>query len=873
MDKKTFQSFIRETFKNFVNEEEGTFEPIPRNIEELSRMIDRLPDNAIISFFYGDNKEYISSLVHHKSQRLLDIGNRDNPKWRQIFGNDLRRFLMALIMKNDQRKIVSMRHYGDEKEFSAENIKENIPPGHTQFGDTPSTVRDMWNLMARLPYGHKIVFSGRSHQRWASISKIVYGDEWSYYVEGSELERRELERTNDEEEENEFIAYILDNHLWFPKYTISKVEGAKTKHDLDLSDPDHDIGHYEKYGPDPLNPDDYYPPEKDDDDKGNIPPHGLNEAESPKTRLTSGLEDREVMHTLREANDGIKVHIYQGTRKKISITKVGKEQFIFIDYRSGQRGDVDEGTLGQILTVFFLMFKGIYDFTTEEPSQNPSLNESLTPKKKITFDPNSPETTIKGLVDLISSKLSPGQAIIFTHKFYQFYPLVFIQKLDHNKYKIAHSIGGTYKHFSPNTDNDENDIKTTFEHLLGYLAYSAWEDIEFTISTPDSSNPDNDSLDRTQIHEVTGKIPFHKESRNRTILRIIHIVTKFNENTTVTFKHPDFDGAVLIKKLNREESRQANGKDYLAAIQHKNMIVYQDLVTPNDLFNMFVHLDKTYLPFSEWREMKMTVDVTGDIQGHISFAAENIKRTDILKEHKHIYTGKTMIKEQFHTMVKRILNEVVEEKKKDNKVTTPVPEEHDSDPKLFPHEHDTMSKEQLVNDLKKVVHAIDEDFMVFWTDHDDIMVRARDLFQVRIIPYWENNYKIEALIRNEDLIRVLGLDWEQVKKFIKDNFSQMKATYTDVARERSFKNMEDQVPKPDAGLNQKDKPKKKEVGDTKNKEKNYKEDQVKKEDDLPNKPMKEVGDFKWQSDHKVQQPVKSRKHRDNKKHVVNMTGS
>ena len=51
----------------------------------------------------------------------------------------------------------------------------------------------------------------------------------------------------------------------------------------------------------------------------------------------------------------------------------------------------------------------------------------------------------------------------------------------------------------------------------------------------------------------------------------------------------------------------------------------------------------------------------------------------------------------------------------------------------------------------------------------------------------------------------------------------------------------------------------KKVTDQKNKEKNYKDDDVKKEDDLPNKPMAEPKDTKKQLDHKVQDPVKLRK--------------
>jgi hypothetical protein len=233
--------------------------------------------------------------------------------------------------------------------------------------------------------------------------------------------------------------------------------------------------------------------------------------------------------------------------------------------------------------------------------------------------------------------------------------------------------------------------------------------------------------------------------------------------------------------------------------------------------------------------------------------------------------------ENFNGMIRRILTEEVEKRSStDKNIYQRVPEVvHDKDyKKIVPHPKDNRTKDELLDDILKVVKAIDSSFTVVWDDHDDISISGRDLFRIRIIPRWENNYNIEAMIRNEDRIYVTGQTWEQVKSFVKDNLKNSE-TAVDKSLGKTVENRKDKIPAPDKGLPQKDKPKilpltNEPVKTTKNKDKNYTEE-PKDNADLPEKPMKEVGEIKTQLSHKVKDPVKLRKRIPDKKLVLKMS--
>lgn len=234
-------------------------------------------------------------------------------------------------------------------------------------------------------------------------------------------------------------------------------------------------------------------------------------------------------------------------------------------------------------------------------------------------------------------------------------------------------------------------------------------------------------------------------------------------------------------------------------------------------------------------------------------------------------------KDAFQSLIRRVLKEEVE-KQSDTGVKTysRVPEVvHGKDYKeITPHKRDERSKDELLADMIKTVEAIDKTYTVVWDDHDDISISARDLFRIRIIPRWENNYNIEAMVRNEDRIHVTGQTWDQVKEFVKINLKKAE-TCVDKSLDKVKQNQKEKTDSADKGLPQKDKPALKPLTNepektTKNKDKDYTE-KTEKEDDLPEKPMKEVKDFKKTTDYKVQDPVKLRKRKPDTKLVIKQT--
>jgi len=232
-----------------------------------------------------------------------------------------------------------------------------------------------------------------------------------------------------------------------------------------------------------------------------------------------------------------------------------------------------------------------------------------------------------------------------------------------------------------------------------------------------------------------------------------------------------------------------------------------------------------------------------------------------------------MNRSKFQSLVRQILNEELQKRvpemngngldtEKKNKTFSSDPNSRDTDP-----------KEEAETELTKVVNGINKAYTVVWDDHDDLMINGRDKVSVRITPLWEDTYKIAFYTRNEDRVFLTGLSWKQVIEFVKENLDKAN-NHTDVekARDKAWRNNEDQTPKSAKGLPQTNKPKvfstDKPFTKEKNKDKRYVEDQVKNEEDLPNKPMKEVGDIKTQLSHKVKDPVKLRKRTPDKKLVV-----
>lgn len=187
--------------------------------------------------------------------------------------------------------------------------------------------------------------------------------------------------------------------------------------------------------------------------------------------------------------------------------------------------------------------------------------------------------------------------------------------------------------------------------------------------------------------------------------------------------------------------------------------------------------------------------------------------------------------------------------------------------KIMPHERDSRTKDEILDTITKAAKAIDSSIVVVWDDHDDISVSGRDMVRVRISPRWENSYNIEAMVRNEDRIYVTNQTLDQVINFLKINLKNTD-TAVDKAMGKVVKNREDQTPARDKGMPQTDKSKilpltNEKPSETKNKEKNYTEKQVKTESDLPEKPMKDATKFERQLDRKSRSAMSIRKEKMN----------
>jgi hypothetical protein len=222
---------------------------------------------------------------------------------------------------------------------------------------------------------------------------------------------------------------------------------------------------------------------------------------------------------------------------------------------------------------------------------------------------------------------------------------------------------------------------------------------------------------------------------------------------------------------------------------------------------------------------------------------------------------------EFRSSIRRILKEEMD--KRTLMSTERVPEKKDNE--VTPHKKETKTKLDLVDEMRKIVCDIDKNYVCGWDDHDDIMIKAGDIMKIRVIPRWEANYDIETFIRNEDRLYCTNQSWEQVKAFVKKNLKTDHKTGVESSEKKVEDNRKEKSDSADKGLGGGEKVKVKKVGDSSNKEKDFNQKEVSKKEDQPDQPMREVGDIKKLSDHKVKDPVKIRKKHNDDKHIVKLT--
>lgn len=225
---------------------------------------------------------------------------------------------------------------------------------------------------------------------------------------------------------------------------------------------------------------------------------------------------------------------------------------------------------------------------------------------------------------------------------------------------------------------------------------------------------------------------------------------------------------------------------------------------------------------------------------------------ECLREAKIEKNPRLKLKESLRNVVKEVLNEMA--------VSNETSDKYDKDEKKTiskgysekDNERLKKSNQDMLEELQKIVEGIDKTWKVYWDDHNELVVIAHNLLSVRITPRFENSFDIDAMVHLVDRVRAIAQTWEQVKSFVKTNFSNLKTTSkAEDAKKKALDHYEDRDvikkaagPMGDAIKNRGEKKNGEDakLGTTKKDDKDYKEDQVPKEEDQPDQPMKQVTD-------------------------------
>jgi len=209
------------------------------------------------------------------------------------------------------------------------------------------------------------------------------------------------------------------------------------------------------------------------------------------------------------------------------------------------------------------------------------------------------------------------------------------------------------------------------------------------------------------------------------------------------------------------------------------------------------------------------------------------------------------LKESLRGMVKNVLKEV------STFTTSGKPEQtkeekENSDKQFFKDMNPRLDKtnDKQKKEIETIVHGIDPNYEVDWDDHNQLIVNAQNLLYVRICQRFEDSYDIDAMVKLVDRVRAIAQTWEQVKTFIKANFSDLKkTTNADRLTKKSLDNYKDkEVIKKSAGPDnfivknrgEKNNGEDAKIKNTKKSDMDYNEPQTKKDEDMPDQPMKQV---------------------------------
>ena len=206
------------------------------------------------------------------------------------------------------------------------------------------------------------------------------------------------------------------------------------------------------------------------------------------------------------------------------------------------------------------------------------------------------------------------------------------------------------------------------------------------------------------------------------------------------------------------------------------------------------------------------------------------------------------LKESLRKLVGQVITEMAN-------VTTPEPDKDEKETiqkgyNKKGNERLDATNNKLRDELESLVHGIDPTWNVYWDDHNQLVVRAQNLLYVRIVPKFENNFDIDAMVKLVDRVRVIAVNWDQVKKFIKANFSALKnKTIPDTLHDKSINNEKGSADNngkaagPDNSIKnrgEKNNGEDAKLKTTKKDNQDYKKDDVERAEDQPDQPMKKV---------------------------------
>lgn len=198
------------------------------------------------------------------------------------------------------------------------------------------------------------------------------------------------------------------------------------------------------------------------------------------------------------------------------------------------------------------------------------------------------------------------------------------------------------------------------------------------------------------------------------------------------------------------------------------------------------------------------------------------------------------------TQLKTLISEVMQDMAKNNlknKLKQIIFEEI----KEIKQEKKNTITEQMA-ELEKAIKETHKDAIVELGDDKNYWVRETFPHSFHIRPQSQDKYDVQYFKDKTDRTKKLGLNFEELKEFVKEALKSKELNYKDKAYNKNAENSKDKVEKSENPRH--DILTKKEVKNTKNDNKDYTDLPV-KDEDMPEKPMRDATKFKKQNEHPI----------------------